>query len=65
MQSLSALNDVVLVKAVGGTLGRMVLARAKSAEEVIERMSHAVPPTPDDVTVLWDGGASNSREAVT
>ena len=58
------LNDLVLVKAAGGTLGRMVLARAKSAEEVIERMSHAAPPTPDDVTVLWDGRRLNSREAV-
>ncbi len=58
------LNDLVLVKAAGGTLGRMVLARAKSAEEVIERMSHAAPPTPDDVTVLWDGRRLDSREAV-
>jgi hypothetical protein len=45
------LNDVVLAKAVGGTVGSMVLARAKSAEEVIERMSHAAPPSPGCVTV--------------
>jgi hypothetical protein len=58
------LNDVVLVKAAGGTPGRMVLARAKSAEEVIERMSRAAPPTPDDVTVLRAGRRLDSREAV-
>ncbi|HTT90432.1 MAG TPA: hypothetical protein VMF65_12845 [Acidimicrobiales bacterium] len=55
---------MVLAKAAGGTLRRMVLARAKSAEEVIERMSHAAPPTPGDVTILWDGRRLDSREAV-
>jgi len=30
----------------------MALPRDETAEEVIERMRHAVPPTPDDVTIL-------------
>jgi hypothetical protein len=55
---------VVPARAAGGTLERMVLARAKSAEEVIERMNHAAPLTPGDVTVLWDGRRLDSREAV-
>jgi hypothetical protein len=42
----------------------MALPRAKTAEEVIERMRHAGPPTPDDVTILWDGRRLDSREAV-
>jgi hypothetical protein len=42
----------------------MVLPRAKTAEEVIERMRHAAPPTPDDVSILWDGRRLDSREAV-
>jgi len=41
----------------------MALPRAKTAEEVIERMRHAAPPTPDDVTILWDGRRLDSREA--
>ncbi len=55
---------MVLAKAAGGTLETMVLARAKSAEDVIERMSHGAPPTPGDVTILWDGRRLDSREAV-
>ena len=35
-----------------------------SAEELIERVRHAGPPTPDDVTILWDGRRLDSREAV-
>jgi hypothetical protein len=35
-----------------------------SAEELFERMRHAPPPTPDDVTILWDGRRLDSREAV-
>jgi len=41
----------------------MALPLAKTAEEVIERMGHAAPPTPDDVTILWDGRRLDSREA--
>lgn len=40
------------------------MPRAKSAEEVIERMRHAAPPTPDDVSILWDGRRLDSRQAV-
>ena len=42
----------------------MALPRAKTAEEVIERMRHAAPPTPDDVSIVWDGRRLDSREAV-
>ncbi len=42
----------------------MALPRAQTAEEVIERMRHARPPSPDDVTILWDGRRLDSREAV-
>jgi hypothetical protein len=42
----------------------MVLLRAKTAEEGIERMRHARSPTPDDVSILWDGRRLDSREAV-
>jgi hypothetical protein len=35
-----------------------------TAEELLERVSHAAPPTPDDVTILWDGRRLDSREAV-
>lgn len=42
----------------------MALPRAKTAEEVIERMRHAGPATADDVTILWDGRRLDSREAV-
>lgn len=34
------------------------------AEEWFEGMRHARPPTPDDVTILWDGRRLDSREAV-
>jgi hypothetical protein len=44
--------------------GAVTLPRAKTAEEVIERMRHAAPPTPDDVSILWDGRRLDSREAV-
>ncbi|WP_262322720.1 hypothetical protein [Acidiferrimicrobium sp. IK] len=27
-------------------------------------MRHAAPPTPDDVTTLWDGRRLDSRDAV-
>lgn len=42
----------------------MALSRAKTAEEGIERMRHARRPTPDDVSILWDGRRLDSREAV-
>jgi len=45
-------------------VGFMALPRAKTAEEVTERMRHAAPATPDDVTILWDGRRLDSREAV-
>ena len=35
-----------------------------TAEELIERVRHAAPPTADDVTILWDGRRLDSREAV-
>jgi hypothetical protein len=35
-----------------------------TAEEWFEGMRHARPPTPDDVTILWDGRRLDSREAV-
>ena len=35
-----------------------------TAEEWFEGMRQARPPTPDDVTVLWDGRRLDSREAV-
>jgi len=35
-----------------------------TAEELIERVRHASPPTEDDVTILWDGRRLDSREAV-
>src|SRR5580658_8396199 len=35
-----------------------------TAEEWLERMNHAAPPTADDVGILWDGRRLDSREAV-
>lgn len=35
-----------------------------TAEEWFEGMRDARPPTPDDVTILWDGRRLDSREAV-
>jgi hypothetical protein len=35
-----------------------------TAEELIERVRHAAPPTSDDVTILWDGRRLDSRESV-
>jgi hypothetical protein len=35
-----------------------------TAEEWFEGMRRAGPPTPDDVTTLWDGRRLDSREAV-
>ena len=35
-----------------------------TAEELIEHVRNAGPPTPDDVTILWDGRRLDSREAV-
>ena len=35
-----------------------------TAEELIERVCQGAPPTPDDVTILWDGRRLDSREAV-
>jgi hypothetical protein len=34
-----------------------------TAEELVERVRHAPPPTEDDVTILWDGRRLDSREA--
>jgi hypothetical protein len=34
-----------------------------TAEELVERVRHAAPPTEDDVTILWDGRRLDSREA--
>jgi hypothetical protein len=35
-----------------------------TAEEWFDGMRDAGPPTPDDVTVLWDGRRLDSRDAV-
>ncbi|HEY1651300.1 MAG TPA: hypothetical protein VGG09_05410 [Acidimicrobiales bacterium] len=35
-----------------------------TAEEWFKGMQDAEPPTPDDVTILWDGRRLDSREAV-
>jgi hypothetical protein len=35
-----------------------------TAEELIERVRHAAPPTSDDVAILWDGRRLDSRETV-
>lgn len=35
-----------------------------TAEELFERVRNAPPPTPDDVTILWDGRRLDSRESV-
>ena len=34
-----------------------------TAEELVERVRSAGPPTEDDVTILWDGRRLDSREA--
>jgi hypothetical protein len=34
-----------------------------TADELVERVRHAGPPTEDDVTILWDGRRLDSREA--
>ena len=47
-----------------GYSGAMVPQLVMTAEEWFEGMRHARPPTPDDVTILWDGRRLNSREAV-
>jgi hypothetical protein len=33
-----------------------------TAEQLIERVRSAPPPTDDDVTILWDGRRIDSRE---
>jgi hypothetical protein len=43
--------------------GTVVGERARSVEELAERMRSAGPPTEDDVTVLRDGRRIDSREA--
>jgi hypothetical protein len=35
-----------------------------TAEEWLERMKDAAPPTADDVSDLWDGRRLDSREAM-
>jgi hypothetical protein len=47
-----------------GYSGGMAAQPVLTAEELIERVRHAAPPTPDDVTILWDGRRLDSREAV-
>ena len=42
----------------------MAAQPAMSAEELIERVRHAPPPTSDDVTISLDGRRLDSREAV-
>lgn len=36
----------------------------KSIEELQERLQGADPPTPDDVSILWDGTRLDSKEKV-
>jgi hypothetical protein len=33
-----------------------------TAEQLIERVRNAPPPTDDDVTILWDGRRIDTRE---
>ena len=47
-----------------GTLWVVDAQPVMTAEELIERVRYAAPPTPDDVTILWDGRRLDSREAV-
>jgi hypothetical protein len=47
-----------------GYSGAMVSQPVMTAEEWFEGMRQARPPTPDDVTILWDGRRLDSREAV-
>jgi hypothetical protein len=44
--------------------GVMAAKPVMTAEELVERVRRAGPPTPDDVTILWDGRRLDSREAV-
>ncbi len=46
-----------------GYCGVMAAKPVLTAEELIEHVRHAGPPTPDDVTILWDGRRIDSREA--
>jgi hypothetical protein len=69
VHALSAL-DLVLTAAGGirpaapSTYDRgVVTERAKSIEELAERMRVATRPTDDDVTILLDGRRIDSREA--
>jgi hypothetical protein len=41
----------------------MAAQPAMTAEELVERVGRAGPPTQDDVTILWDGRRLDSREA--
>ncbi len=47
-----------------GYCGVMAAEPVMTAEEWFAGMRHALPPTPDDVTILWDGRRLDSREAV-
>lgn len=47
-----------------GYSGSMDAQLTMTAEELIERVRHAGPPTPDDVTILWDRRRLDSLEAV-
>jgi hypothetical protein len=44
--------------------GSVAAQPVMTAEEWFEGMRRARPPTPDDVTILWDGRRLDSREAV-
>lgn len=41
----------------------MAAQPVRTVEEVAEGLRHAPPPTPDDVTILWDGRRIDSKEA--
>ena len=47
-----------------GYPGAVPIQPVMTAEEWLEGMRHARPPTPDDVSILWDGRRLDSREAV-
>lgn len=51
-------------RSTSGYSGPMAAKPVMTADELIERVRHAGPPTPDDVTILWDGRRLDSREAV-
>ncbi len=52
------------LRAMHGYSGPVTVQPVMTAEEWFEGLRHARPPTPGDVTILWDGRRLDSREAV-